>query len=124
VWHGVLHTQAKIPSMPKACKRSTPMMSKDDRMHADCAQYTEDISLLQSLRKGPISAKMVHAIDHVLDMLLRVLMALRKRVLAKDTSLWGELSMVRHQMRARVKRIQVQVSVGTADAIDVPTASS
>jgi hypothetical protein len=98
------------------------MMSKDDRMQADCAQYTEDISLLQSLRKSAISVKMVQDIDHVLDMLLRVLMALRKRMHANDTSLWGELSTVRHQMRARVKRIQQQVFVATKDAIDVPTA--
>jgi len=96
------------------------MMSKDDRMQADCAQYTEDISLLQSLRKDGISSKMVQDIDHVLDMLLRVLIALRKRMLANDTSLWGDLSTVRHQMKARVKRIQQQVFAAARDAVDVP----
>jgi len=108
--------------MPKTCKHSNPMMCKDARMQADCVQYAADISLLQALRKGPLSSKMAHDIDHVLDMLLRVLMALQKRMQANDTSSWGDLSTVRHQMRARVKRIQQQVGITSEDAVDVPTA--
>jgi len=88
----------------KACK-----MSKEERMKEDCVQYTNDVSLLQNLRKLPLSDKMTYDLDNVLDTLLRVLISLQRKIRDNDISCWAEMSIARHQLRCKVKRIEKQV---------------
>jgi len=98
-------------------------ISKEERMQEDCLQYTADISLLQNLRKRPISEKITQTLDSVLDVLLRVLMSLQRKIQDNDITHWADISTVRHQMRSRVKRIENQIHAATKQC-DVPSETS
>lgn len=108
------------PSMPKS---KIIKISKEERMQEDCLQYTADISLLQNLRKRPISEKITQTLDSVLDVLLRVLMSLQRKIQDNDITHWADISTVRHQMRSRVKRIENQIHAATKQC-DVPSETS
>ena len=90
-------------------KETITKISKEARMKEDCVQYTKDVSLLQTLRRLTLPEKTKHALDGVLDTLLRVLMSLQRKIQEHDTSCWPDMSIARHQIRSRVKRIEQQV---------------
>jgi len=90
-------------------KEMIAKISKEERMKEDCVQYTKDVSLLQTLRRLSLPEKTKHALDGVLDTLLRVLMSLQRKIQEHDTSRWADVSIARHQIRSRVKRVEQQV---------------